>query len=269
MTPKKFQETVYTYYRKHKRDLPWRRNTTPYRILVSEIMLQQTQAHRVAPKYNSFLKRFPSWKALAAAPLKDVLSEWQGLGYNRRALNLQRTAQIVANDLRGRLPQDKEALVTLPGIGPYTAGAIRCFAWNLPDICIETNIRSVFLHHFFNDASCKTVSDKEILPLVEKTLDTKNPREWYAALMDYGTHLKQTLPNPNRKSRHHIKQSPFKGSNRELRSHILKTVLKKPQTRGAITKTLAHSSEQIDANLKAMIHEGLLSKSGSRYTVGQ
>lgn len=267
MTQKKFQKTVYDFYKQNRRDLPWRRSVSPYKVLVSEIMLQQTQAPRVIPKFKSFIKKFPSFKALANAQTKDVLLEWQGLGYNRRAINLKRTAEIVSRDFNGKLPQEKEKLVALPGIGPYTAGAIRAFAWNLPNVFIETNIRSVYLHHFFNDGSCREIDDKKILPIVEKTLDTKNPREWYSALMDYGTHLKATLPNPSRRSKHHAKQSTFKGSNRELRSHILKAILEKPQTLVMLTKTLEKPKEAIKKNLESMQKEGLLKKSGSRYTV--
>ncbi len=176
MMPAQFKKTVWQYYKKNKRDLPWRRSgATPYQILVSEIMLQQTQVDRVIPKYKHFIKQFPTFAALARAKQKDVLIAWQGLGYNRRALNLKRTAESVWNTHNGRLPKETNVLIALPGIGSYTAGAIRAFAWNLPSTVIETNIRTVYLHHFF--PTQKKVSDKTLLPLIEKTSDTKNPRE--------------------------------------------------------------------------------------------
>ena len=225
-----FKKTIWTRYRTHKRDFPWRRTRDPYKILVSEVMLQQTQAPRVVPKYLSFLKKFPTTQALANAPLSAVLSEWQGLGYNRRALYLKQCAEKIEKDFGGKWPRDFKTLCSLPGIGPATAGDIMAFAWNIPTVVIETNIRSVFIHFFF--AGAEKVSDKEILPLIEKTLDMENPREWYWALFDYGAYLKspqgrsaEEAENPSRKSARHVKQSKFAGSNRQKRSQILKLIL--------------------------------------------
>ncbi len=220
----KFRNTVYDYYRTHKRDFPWRKAITPYKIVVSEIMLQQTQAPRVVDKFNLFIKTFPSFAALATAPFKEVLLVWQGLGYNRRALGLQKLAQIVVNEHKGRLPKTPEELVTLPWIGPHTAGSIAAYAFNYPSIFIETNIRSVFIHEFFGDAT--DVSDKELLPYIEAVLDRDNPRDWYNALMDYGTMIKETVGNPSRRSRHYTKQGKFHGSNRKLRGMILRELSK-------------------------------------------
>src|SRR6185312_9536719 len=223
-----FKHTVWKFYRAHGRGhLPWRQTREPYKILVSEIMLQQTQVERVIPKYKSFLKKFPTARALAKATNKDVLLEWQGLGYNRRALALKRAAEAVVSDFGGKFPQTLEELLTLPGVGRATAGDLLAFAFNKPAIVIETNIRTVFIHHFLRDK--KNIPDKQILELIEKTLDKKRPREWYYALMDYGAHLKKTLGNNATRSKHYKKQSTFKGSNRELRSHILKLILAKPQ----------------------------------------
>jgi A/G-specific adenine glycosylase len=225
MVIKQFQKIIRIYYKNHKRDLPWRKTRDPYKIFVSEVMLQQTQAERVIPKYKSFLKKFPTVQALASAKLADVLRQWQGLGYNRRALYLKRAAEKVVKDFGGKFPKDVKTLETLPGVGPATAGDVVIFAWNMPAVVIETNIRSVFIHFFFKGKG--KVADKEIMPLVEKTLkgeNAKNPREWYYALFDYGVYLKKTL-NPGRRSAHHIRQSPFKGSYREKRGHILRSVL--------------------------------------------
>lgn len=216
-----FRNKIMSYYRAHGRDFPWRRTKDPYRILVSEIMLQQTQTGRVEGKYIEFLKQFPNFKTLAKAPMRDVLRVWQGLGYNRRALSLKRTAEIVVKKYGGKLPKDEASLVELPGIGPGTAGAIRAFAFNLPSVFIETNIRRVFICCFFSNR--RKVSDKEIFPLIKKTLDMKNPREWYWALMDHGSMFGQKeKKNPNTKSAHYTKQSKFEGSNRQLRGRILR-----------------------------------------------
>jgi A/G-specific adenine glycosylase len=251
-----FIKTVRNHHKTQGRhDLPWRKTKDPYSILVSEIMLQQTQVERVINKYKAFLKKFPDFKTLAKAPIADLIQEWQGLGYNRRALNLQRTAQLVMSR-GGHLSLSDLQNEHFPGIGDYTRGAVLAFAFNTATPVIETNIRAVFIHHFF--PTRKKVHDEEILALVEKTLDRKNPREWYYALMDYGAHLKKLHPNPSRKSAHHTKQSKFEGSNRELRSHILKLILKKSQTLESLQKTLRKPLIAIDRNVKAMEKEGFL-----------
>jgi A/G-specific adenine glycosylase len=223
----KFKRTIWKYYRSHKREMFWRDHPTPYYVTVSEIMLQQTQVSRVAVKFETFIKKFPDWKSLARASISDVLNEWSGLGYNRRALYLRRIAGTITQNeaWEGDLPRTVTDLSKLPGIGPNTAGSILAFAYNQPVTFIETNIRSVYIHFFFGHSK-KKISDKSILPLIKKTVDTKNSREWYYALMDYGAYLKSIAPNPSRKSAHHIKQKPFKGSNRELRSKILRLAMK-------------------------------------------
>ncbi len=218
-----FRRTVYAYYRRCNRRLPWRGRKDPYGILVSEFMLQQTQAKRVAGYYPAFLRAFPSFRALAQAELREVLRAWQGLGYNRRALLLQRLAREVIERHGGRLPVSAEELIKLPGIGKATAGALLAFAFNKPAVFIETNIRSVFLHHFFPRQN--NVSDADLLPLVSSTLDTKNPRRWYWALMDYGVFLKKKYANPSRRSAHHARQVPFEGSDRQLRGKLTRMLL--------------------------------------------
>ncbi|MDD4989073.1 MAG: A/G-specific adenine glycosylase [Candidatus Pacebacteria bacterium] len=242
--------------------MPWRKTNDPYRILVSEIMLQQTQVSRVTPKYESFLKRFPTVQKIATANTGDVLKLWQGLGYNRRALNLQKSAKIICEKFGGVVPDDLEKLDSLPGIGLATAGAISAYAWNKPTLFIETNIRRVFLHFFFNDADCKMVEDEVIFPFVERALDKKNPREWYYALMDYGAMLKATVPNPNRRSAHYTKQSKFTGSNREVRGKILKFL---SETGKVSEKKLLEkiADERSLSNINAMIREGFLKRKGA------
>src|SRR5512135_3657963 len=195
-----FRKTIYAYYDKHGRHLPWRRTRDPYRILVSEIMLQQTQVERVIEKYKEFLAAFPDFPSLAKAPLAKLLRNWSGMGYNRRALSLKSLAQKVVVEHQGRLPSDREMLLALPGIGRYTAGAVIAFAFNKPVVFMDTNIRRVYIHEFFHDQG--DILDDEIMPLLEQTMDAGDPRKWYNALMDYGAMLKREQVNPNRRSAH-------------------------------------------------------------------
>jgi A/G-specific adenine glycosylase len=215
----KFQKLIWNFYKMHGRKMPWRGEVDPYKVLVSEVMLQQTQASRVIPKYQEFLKKFPTLRKLAKAKLSEVLIAWSGLGYNRRAKFLWQLAQVVEGDYKGKIPSDPLLLIKLPGIGKGTAGSIAAFAFNQPVVFIETNIRRVFIHSFFPGR--KIVYDTELTSLIRDTLDTKNPREWYYALMDYGAKLKEG-ENSNRRSAHYVKQSKFNGSNREVRGAILK-----------------------------------------------
>ena len=217
-----FKKFVWNFYEQNKRDFAWRHVENPYFVVVSEIMLQQTQTHRVISKYEQFIAVFPNFESLAAASLRDVLSVWQGLGYYRRARFLHQLAQIVVNEYGGVLPQDPKILQTLPGIGPNTAGSICAFAFNKPVIFIETNIRTVFIDSFFCDKT--TVTDKELLPLIAESIDHDNPREWYYALMDYGVFLKSRKINPSRKSAHYNKQSKFEGSDRQIRAKIVRMI---------------------------------------------
>lgn len=262
-----FKKTIWQHYGNHKRDFIWREKITPYNIVVSEIMLQQTQADRVAKKFPSFIEKYPSFPSLSSAPLQEVLKEWQGLGYNRRALNLHRLATIVTEKYKGKLPRTYEELLDLPAIGPNTAGSIMAFAFNLPRPFIETNIRTVFIHFFFKNSKTK-VDDKKIFPLIEKTLDVENPREWYYALMDYGNHLKKTTINPSRRSKHHVRQSTFKGSNRELRAQILRFILEKPRTVKEIVGNFREKEEEnIQNNILQMEKEGFIEKKKTKYAI--
>ena len=214
------------------RDLPWRRTRDPYAIWLSEVMLQQTQVTRVDGRWQRWLMRFPTVDALAEAEVADVLEEWQGMGYNRRALALRNAARAVM-DGGGELPRDERDLVALPGIGPATAAGIRAFAFNLPATYLETNVRTVFLHELFSDA--EDVPDSAIVPLVRDTCPADasdpadDPRTWYYALLDYGAHLKRTVPNPSRRSRTHVRQSRFEGSHRQKRAEVVRLLLEAHQ----------------------------------------
>lgn len=267
MSQKTFKTTILDYYKKSGRhDLPWRKTRDPYRILVSEVMLQQTQAARILKRYPEFLKLFPTARALAAATSAEVLKAWQGLGYNRRALMLKRTAESVTRDLCGKFPRTSEELESLPGIGQSTRGAIMAFAFGIPTVFIETNIRTVFLHFFFKDKS--RVHDRDILKLIDETLDRENPRDWYYALMDYGLHLKQTLPNPSRRSAHHVRQSPFKGSRREVRSRILKIVLASGAsgiTAKEIARHVGETTHDVTAAIASLTAEGFITETDGRF----
>jgi A/G-specific adenine glycosylase len=253
-----FKKIIRDYYKKHGRhDMSWRKTHDPYKILVSELMLQQTQVSRVTPKYLAFIKKFPNFKSLAQASAPSVLEIWQGLGYNRRALYLKKTAEIVQQKYKGILPKEIDALVELPGIGKNTAAAICTYSFNMPVIFIETNIRRIFIHFFFPKS--KKVNDKKILKLVEKTLDRKNPREWYWALMDYGSYLKTQVENPNRKSAHYAKQSKFEGSDRQIRGKILRILLKEKRiSKTELFAELSEEKERVERILKTLVKDGFI-----------
>jgi len=257
----RFRRHIYRFFQDQGRQLPWRATADPYRILVSEIMLQQTQVERVALKYAPFIAAFPDFPALARAPLREIMARWQGLGYNRRALALKRIARRVVAEFQGRLPASVETLRTFPGIGPATAGALAAFAFNQPAVFIETNIRRVFLHCFFADQT--GIRDRQILPLVELTLDRERPRSWYYALMDYGAMLKGAGPNPNRRSAHYQRQAPFAGSDRQIRGLILKTVLATPGLGiEELVKAVGKSPGRTIGLIDTLIKEGFLEAAG-------
>ncbi len=264
-----FKKLVHTHYEKHGRDLPWRHTTDPYKLVVSEVMLQQTQVDRVVEKYAAFVQRFPTFASLANASVGDVLRAWQGLGYNRRALLLKKLAETVVEKYGGKLPNDPALLEELPGIGPATAQSICAFAFNAPVVFVETNIRTVFIHHFFKKRKkTEKVSDAELLPLVEKTLDRKNPRLWYNALMDYGTFLKKEYGNANVHSAHYARQSKFEGSNRQVRGRILKVLSEKNLlSESGIVSVVALDARKIKRNLVALEKEGFLKKQGAVYSL--
>ena len=256
-----FQHIIYSHYRLHARSFPWRDHITPYRVLVSEFMLQQTQTARVVEKFESFIAAFPDFQSLADASLHDVLRMWQGLGYNRRARALKEAAEAVVSHHDGALPSDERVLRGLPGIGPYTAAAICAFAFNKPVVMIETNIRTVFIHFFFPDEG--KVTDAAIRPIVERTMDAAHPREWYYALMDYGVTLKQHHHNPGRRSAHHRRQSPFQGSDRQLRGMILKILVQHSSMEKAeLVKALGASPSRFHRIISALEREGLVKQEG-------
>ncbi len=259
-----FQQHVTAFYEaKGRHDMEWRHTTDPYKIVVSEVMLQQTQVPRVAVIYPKFIERFPDFAALAAAEQADLLAAWQGMGYNRRALNLQKLAGIIVDEYNGTVPHDPAVLATLPGIGPATSCSIAAFAFNRPVVFIETNIRRVFIHYFFDDD--KIVDDSELLPLVAAMLP-ENSREWYWALMDLGTALKSSVKNPNQRSRHYTKQNTFEGSDRKIRGSVLKKMLE--QKRGSpdvFAKEMNEEPARVRGIMEKMAGEGFFVRESETY----
>ncbi|MBD3315826.1 MAG: A/G-specific adenine glycosylase [Chitinivibrionales bacterium] len=261
-----FRRTVYRHFERHGRDLPWRNTSDPYHILVSEIMLQQTQVDRVVDFYRRFLTRFPDVSSLASASTHDLLAAWQGLGYNRRARNLQRCAAAIIADHAGRVPDDPDNLVCLPGIGKATAASIAAFAFNRPTIFIETNIRTVFIHHFFGNR--QGVTDSELRPLVRRTLDRRRPAKWYSALMDYGVYLKKRFGNPSRRSAHHVGQGKFEGSDRQIRGEILRRLLKDSEISEAVLiSALGAEKERAKRIISQLVHEDFIVRVGNHVRI--
>lgn len=240
--------------------MPWRKDTSPYYVLVSELMLQQTQVDRVIPKFNEFVKRFPSVGTLADAPLSDVLIAWNGLGYNRRAKFLHEAAKKVVTDFDGIIPPTTSELIGLPGVGVNTAAAILAYSFNQPVVFVETNIRTVYFHHFFKDSS--VVSDKELHQVVEQTLDHKHPREFYQALMDYGSYLKKQGVGHIDKSAHYKKQSILKGSLREVRGQIIRTLTTGDMDEIEL-RAATDADERFGPALSSLIKDGLVSRTGA------
>lgn len=254
-----FRKKVWDFYEHNGRSFPWREDPSPYAVLVSEIMLQQTQTERVREKFISFMRRFPAISSLAGASLREVIEEWNGLGYNRRAKFLWEAARVITERHGGKLPRAVEELDALPGIGPATAASIAAFAFNEPTVFIETNIRTVFIASFFKNSA--TVADADIMPYVEVSLDRTRPREWYSALMDYGVMLKRTEGNAGRKSRHYVRQSAFEGSLRQVRGRIVKALLERPCSEKELHALFPDTPVlSLRAALEALMKEGLVRK---------
>jgi A/G-specific adenine glycosylase len=267
-----FRKMIYLAYEKLERFFPWRENIyghyTEWGILVSEIMLQQTQTSRVLSYWEPWMKKWPTPKRMSAASLQEVMKEWSGLGYNRRAKSLLECAGIICRKFGGRVPDTPDVLEKLPGIGPYTAGAIACFAYNYPAALLETNIRSVMIHFFFDGRD--GITDKEIMPLLNAVLDRANPRVWNWALMDYGVALKELLPNPGRRSAHYILQDKFEGSFRQLRGSLVRQLaVKGPLTAEALYACLDVTAEKKDfyRALEALEKECMVGEEGGTYCI--
>ena len=264
-----FQSMILDFYRQEGRSFPWRETCDPYEILVSELMLQQTQTERVVPKYLAWLETFPTAADLAAAPFPQVLAAWSGLGYNRRAGYLQSACRQVVEEWGGAFPRTAGELETLPGVGPYTARAVATFAFGQPEVFIETNIRSVYLFFFFSDQ--EKVSDSQLMPLIQATVYHQNPRRWYYALMDYGARLKKSTANPNRRSRHYSRQSRFEGSLRQARGAIVRSLSRggnTPLSLEEMARLEGLPLERIQAAAERLVAEGMVCRRGDLYCIG-
>ncbi len=253
-----FQKIIYDYYKNNKRKFPFREKISPYNVLVSEIMLQQTQTGRVSEKFLKFINKFPDFLSLSNVSLEEVLKQWKGLGYNRRAIALKKIAEIVISEYDGKLPDSVKILKSFPQIGHNTASSIITFAFNKPTVFIETNIRRVYIYFFFHNKS--KINDKEILSVVEKTIDKTKPREWYYALMDYGVMLKKAHPDLSKKSAHYRKQTPFKGSTRQIRGKILEILIKQGKIEIANLQGVIEiiEKEKVDHILNQLEKEGFI-----------
>lgn len=261
-----FRSLVYKKAAAAYRDLPWRNYRDPYAIMVSEFMLQQTQVARVAPKFIEWIQRFPNPPALAAAAPEDVLRLWNGLGYNRRALALASASRVITEKYHGRVPEEESNLRALPGIGPYTARAIMAFAFDLPTVFLETNIRTVILRHYFPDQTM--VEDKRLEAVAALTLDATHPCKWYTALMDYGAELKRVEGNHAKRGASYKPQSPYMTSRRRIRGMVLKHVLEsKVLSMDELCSSLPFSAEQLNECVVLLASEGFIQFKGSVISV--
>lgn len=269
-TVAEFQSMILDFYRQEGRSFPWRETRDPYAILVSELMLQQTQTERVVPKYLAWLEAFPTAADLAAAPFPQVLAAWSGLGYNRRAGYLQSACRQVVQELGGVFPSTAKELQRLKGVGAYTAGAVAAFAFNRPEVFIETNIRSVYLFFFYPDQ--EKVSDAQLMPLIQATLYRSDPRLWYYALMDYGAALKKSTANPNRQSRHYSRQSRFEGSLRQARGAIVRQLSlggNRPQALEDLAAGAGIDLYRMQGAAESLVSEGMIMQRGNLYCINE
>jgi len=261
-----FQDMIFLWWQEHKRDLPWRKTRDPYRILVSEVMLQQTQVSRVLPKYDEFLRVFSDVNALSQASTAQVLRLWHGMGYNRRALYLKKTAETVRDMYGGIFPEDEQSLTKLPGLGRYTARAILVFAYEKDVAMVDTNIRQIITHFFYKG---KQQREKTILDMADTLFPRGRSWEWHQALMDYGA-LEMSRVRGKRVSVGR-KQAPFRDSNRYYRGRVI-DVLRVGEADE--WKMVADFSRQYDKPAEyftgvigQLIKDGLVERRGTRITL--
>jgi len=274
-----FRKLIYSAYSTEGRSFPWRQTTDAWAILVSEVMLQQTQTSRVVSYWTQWMQKWPSPGKLHEASLEEVLKHWSGLGYNRRARSLKDSAGIITVEHGGKVPETADDLIELPGIGAYTSKAIACFAYNHPLVFIETNIRAVILDLFFTGQD--GISDREIMPVLQAVLDESDPRTWYWALMDYGASLKKrsgSRANPNRLSAHYTRQSSFKGSFRQIRGSIIRSLAVKGALSGKDLYAASCTAGNIDRDtpvkesdfyraLQSLRNDSMVAESGGVFKI--
>lgn len=253
-TIRSFQQTILSFYEENGRDLPWRQTQDPYKIWVSEVMLQQTQVSRVIPKYTSWVDDYPTIPSLANATFKDVLQHWNGLGYNNRARWLHNAAQRLADENTG-LPRDEDALQDLPGIGPYTARAIKIFAYNDDVVTVDTNIRRVLLSELGLDEDLK---EQDLYDVARQALPRGKSRKWHNALMDYGAMVAtshETGISPT------TSQSAFDGSVRQVRGEILRRLQEQAVERHRVEDVYPERAEQA---IQGLIDDEMIEIDGSK-----
>ncbi len=255
---------------------PWRRpRPDPYAVLVSEVMLQQTQASRVAPAFERFLRSFPTVRSLATAPAAEVVRAWAGLGYNRRAVALWEAARTIVSSHGGRVPDDPSALSELPGVGPYTAAAVASIAYGRPVPALDTNVRRVLARAVFG------VGPNDVAPAALRTaagneIDRADPGGWNQALMDLGREVCRPVPRCGvcplarqcrlaareaRPSGPRRRQSTFRGSFRELRGRVVETVRAGPTSIGALSRLTGRTPEEVGLAVAALQADGLVAAS--------
>lgn len=255
-----FQNKILTWYQNNKRDLPWRNTTNPYFIMVSEIMLQQTQVSRVIEKYNQFIARFPTLQDLASASKQELLELWIGLGFNSRALRLQETAKILVKNYGGNIPDDETELRKLPGIGPYTSRAILAFAFNKDVPAIDTNIRRILIHEF--DLP-ENITEKELEMIAWENVPCGKSKDWHNALMDYGACM---LTARNTGIAPKSKQSKFIGSSRQTRAAIVRDIVQNGvQEKKILVKQ--HPHKEFEHILSQLVKEGILEENNNSYSL--
>jgi A/G-specific adenine glycosylase len=255
----RFQKKVFLFYKKNKRDLPWRKTTDPYKILLSELMLQQTQVKRVVVYYEKWIARWPTIHTFASAALPEVLQMWMGLGYNTRAISLHKTAKKIVALFDGDVLRAMQQYKELPGIGKYTSHAVRIFSTNADLVTVDTNIRRIFISEF--DLP-ENISEHELWLLAEKCRPVGKSREWHNALMDYGALYLTAHKTGIRPT---TQQTQFEGSNRQIRAQILRHVLEKPMTGKELTQTLKIDQGRLGPILEKMINQHILMKKNNTY----
>ncbi|NTU58207.1 MAG: Fe-S cluster assembly protein HesB [Chlorobiaceae bacterium] len=252
-----FREKIFEFYRHKGRVFPWRLTRDRYAVMVSEIMLQQTQADRVVPRFTAWMERFPDVSALAAASLRDVLQLWSGLGYNARGQRLHRAAAIIVEEYGGRVPSDPSILIRLPGLGPYSSRSIPIFADNFDMATVDTNIRRVLIHELRLPES---ITPAGMLQVAGDILPKGRSRDWHNALMDFGA-----LELTSRKTgiAPLTRQSRFKGSRRWYRGELLRELLAAGElSRQGLEERHADCRYGIGTIVDALVREGLVEEYG-------
>jgi A/G-specific adenine glycosylase len=271
------REALREWYAPRRRAYPWRGSRDPYAVLVSEVMLQQTQAGRVVPAFRSFLRRFPTVRTLAAAPRRDVVREWGGLGYNRRAVRLSEAARAIVRDHGGRIPRDPSALRELPGVGPYTAAAVASLGFGEPVAVVDTNVRRVVARVHVGIDGHETPA-KQVWALADAWLDRDDPIAWNQAVMDLGREVCRPKPRCDAcplarvcrfhvagaiAARGHPRQGPFEGSTRQVRGAVVRALRSHPSlTRTRLSAETGFPRERVDGALDGLVHDGLLEFDG-------